>query len=113
MGGQFYCESAVTVRALHSCVQVNSLQFENDALKKRVAELEKLKDRSDLEEYMKNNRVRCWSTSPFSSVACVLSCMLFFHDEVCIEKRTSRIIFHIYIFFNHTLLYVTFTRINK
>ena len=38
-------------------MQVNSLQFENDALKKRVLELENLKDRSDLEEYMKNNRV--------------------------------------------------------
>ncbi|KAK7092635.1 PTB domain-containing engulfment adapter protein 1-like isoform X2 [Littorina saxatilis] len=36
--------------------RVNSLQFEKDALKKRVAELEKLKDRSDLEEYMKNNQ---------------------------------------------------------
>nr|KAG5696557.1 hypothetical protein BaRGS_030425 [Batillaria attramentaria] len=37
--------------------RVQSLQFENDALRKRVAELEKLKDRSDLEEYMKNNQL--------------------------------------------------------
>ncbi|KAL8608033.1 hypothetical protein ACOMHN_023849 [Nucella lapillus] len=36
--------------------RVYALEFENDALKKRVYELEKLKDRSDLEEFMKNNK---------------------------------------------------------
>ena len=56
------------------CAQVNSLQFENDALKKRVAELEKLKDRSDLEEYMKNNRVH-WH-SQLSSARVVLGMFL-------------------------------------
>ncbi|XP_025083307.1 PTB domain-containing engulfment adapter protein 1-like isoform X3 [Pomacea canaliculata] len=35
---------------------VQRLQFENDALRKRIEELEKMKDRSDLEEYIKNNQ---------------------------------------------------------
>ncbi|XP_076437333.1 uncharacterized protein LOC143276609 isoform X2 [Babylonia areolata] len=39
-----------------------SLEFENDALKKRVYELEKLKDRSDLEEFMKNNKIKNLTT---------------------------------------------------
>ncbi|KAL8604254.1 hypothetical protein ACOMHN_023624 [Nucella lapillus] len=42
--------------------RVNSLQFENDALRKRVLELEKLKDRGDLEEYMKNNQISSLTT---------------------------------------------------
>lgn len=75
----FYVMSlnAVTMRQLkHSCLcvvdyvtlhknnfvlinfcQVNTLQFENDNLRKRVAELEKLKDRSDVEAYKRNNQV--------------------------------------------------------
>ncbi|XP_076456124.1 PTB domain-containing engulfment adapter protein 1-like isoform X2 [Babylonia areolata] len=42
--------------------RVNCLQFENDSLRKRVSELEKLKDRGDLEEYMKNNQISSLTT---------------------------------------------------
>ena len=37
--------------------QVNQLSFENQTLKKRIAELEKLKDRSDLDQYRIANQV--------------------------------------------------------
>ncbi|XP_035827292.1 PTB domain-containing engulfment adapter protein 1 isoform X4 [Aplysia californica] len=36
--------------------KVQTLQFENDELKKRVVQLEQMKDRSDVESYMKNNQ---------------------------------------------------------
>ncbi|CAG5118494.1 unnamed protein product, partial [Candidula unifasciata] len=36
--------------------RVQTLQFENDTLRKRVSELEKLKDRSEIEEYRKVNQ---------------------------------------------------------
>ncbi|XP_035827290.1 PTB domain-containing engulfment adapter protein 1 isoform X2 [Aplysia californica] len=37
--------------------KVQTLQFENDELKKRVVQLEQMKDRSDVESYMKNNQI--------------------------------------------------------
>jgi hypothetical protein len=59
-------------------LQVNSLQFENDALRKRVAVLEKLKDRSDLEEYMKNNQVRLYSYAHLLQCMCPYEYIYFF-----------------------------------
>ncbi|XP_025083306.1 PTB domain-containing engulfment adapter protein 1-like isoform X2 [Pomacea canaliculata] len=55
---------------------VQRLQFENDALRKRIEELEKMKDRSDLEEYIKNNQL-----SSLSSVTLTLTDASFDEDE--------------------------------
>uniref|UniRef100_A0A0B7AJU2 PID domain-containing protein n=1 Tax=Arion vulgaris TaxID=1028688 RepID=A0A0B7AJU2_9EUPU len=37
--------------------RVQALQFENDSLRNRLTELEKIKDRSDVDEYKRNNKI--------------------------------------------------------
>jgi hypothetical protein len=77
---------------------VNSLQFENDALRKQVAELEKLKDRSDLDEYMKNNQVRLYSYAHLLQCMCpyeyfLASCTVEFQGLGFVFNQTLYILF--------------------